>query len=250
LERDINLAFFGPVIEPSIIENHVAQSLKQEFLGVFFEVGDFLFRNPEVHILHAHDYILSMFNPSIQEEYNRWKQENPTDFLTLLNQISLYATAKKRWFILSFLEGMDLKILGDVQGRMFEGHQSIVPQTWDELLEILSKTNIVITSYPYSVPTGVGFAPLEIATMGCAMFVDYRATLRGFFQPYDEVITYLPLDRAEIEEKVVYYLENLDEALEIGQRARNKVLQNYTHQDRAEFLYEMFSNILANSQKT
>lgn len=250
IERNINLAFFGPAIDPNIIANHVAQSVKQEFLGVFFEVGDFMFRNPEVHILQAHDYILSMFNPNLQEEYIKWKQEKPQEFLTFLNQISLYATAKKRWFLLSFLDGMELKIFGEVQGELFEGHQSIVPQNWNELLDLLGQSLIVITSYPHSVPTGVGFVPLEVACMGCAMFVDYRATLPGFFNPEEEVITYLPLDRAEIEEKVLYYLDNPEEALEIGERARQKVFERYTPQDRADFLYELFSNILKTSQQS
>jgi len=249
-ERNINLAFFGPVIDPNIIANHVSQSVKQEFLGVFFEVGDFMFRNPEVHILQAHDYILSMFNPNIQEEYLKWREEKPQEFLTFLNQISLYATAKKRWFLLSFLEGMELKIFGEVQGELFEGHQSIVPQNWDELLELLGQSLIVITSYPHSVPTGVGFVPLEVASMGCAMFVDYRATLAGFFTPEEEVITYLPLDRAEIEEKVLYYLDYPEKALEIGERARKKVFEKYTHEDRADFLHDLFTNILASSQQS
>ncbi|WP_448583341.1 glycosyltransferase [Thermocrinis sp.] len=249
-ERDISLAFFGPVIDPNLIANHVAQSVKQEFLGVFFEVGDFMFRNPEVHILQAHDYILSMFNPTLQEEYIKWKEEKPQEFLTFLNQISLYATAKKRWFLLSFLDGMELKIFGEVQGEPFEGHQSIIPQNWNELLGLLERSLIVITSYPHSVPTGVGFVPLEIASMGCAMLMDYRATLPGFFNPEEEVITYLPLDRAEIEEKVLYYLDNPDKALEIGKRARQKVFERYTPEDRVNFLYDLFSNILVSSQQS
>jgi spore maturation protein CgeB len=116
-------------------------------------------------------------------------------------------------------------------------------------LELLGKSQLVITSYPHSVPTGVGFSPLEIACMGCALMVDYRATLPGFFAPEEEVITYLPLDRAEIEEKVLFYLENSEKALEIGARARQKVLERYTFEDRADFLYELFSNILTNAQQ-
>jgi len=95
----------------------------------------------------------------------------------------------------------------------------------------------------------VGFSPLEVACMGCALMVDYRATLPGFFVPEEEVITYLPLDRAEIEEKVLFYLDNPEKALEIGARARQKVFERYTFEDRADFLYELFSNILANAQQ-
>jgi len=248
-DREIPLAFFGPVIDPNIIAGHVSENYKQEFLGIFFEVGEFLFRNPEVHVLHAHDYILSMFNPTLQEEYAKWREENPKDFLNFLNLISVYATAKKRWFLLSFLDGMELKVFGGIQGTPFEGHEEVVPKDWTELLELLGQTQLVITSYPHGVPTGVGFSPLEIAYMGCALMVDYRATLPGFFVPDEEVITYLPLDRAEIEEKVLFYLENPDKALEIGARARQKVFERYTFEDRADFLYDLFSNILANAQQ-
>ncbi len=248
-ERDIPLVFFGPAIDPNLIAGQVSQNYKQEFLGIFFEVGEFLFRNPEVHILHAHDYILSMFNPSLQDEYNKWREENPQDFLKFLNIISLYASAKKRWFLLSFLEGMELKVIGEIQGTPFEGHQAVVPKDWGELLDILGQSQLAITSYPHSVPTGVGFTPLEVAGMGCALMVDYRATLPGFFVPDEEVITYLPLDRVEIEEKVLFYLENPEKALEIGSRARQKVFERYSFEDRLDFLYELFANILASVQE-
>ncbi|MFN3264733.1 MAG: glycosyltransferase, partial [Aquificaceae bacterium] len=72
----------------------------------------------------------------------------------------------------------------------------------------------------------------------------------GFFTPGQEVITYLPLDRADIEEKVVYYLENPQEAREIGRRARERVIQNYTPEERAEFLYNMFQDILSQAQQS
>ena len=138
-DREISLAFFGPVIDPNIIAGQVAENYRQEFLGIFFEVGEFLFRNPEVHVLHAHDYILSMFNPTLQEEYAKWREENPKDFLNFLNLISIYATAKKRWFLLSFLDGMEIKVFGEIRGTPFEGHEAVVPKDWTELLGLLGK---------------------------------------------------------------------------------------------------------------
>jgi spore maturation protein CgeB len=48
---------------------------------------------------------------------------------------------------------------------------------------------------------------------------------------------------------VLFYLENPEKALEIGARARQKVFERYTFEDRADFLYELFSNILTNAQQ-
>lgn len=247
-EKDIEALFLGPAIDPQILVQQVAQNLKENLVPYFFEVGEFLFRNPEAHILYASEYILSMFNQNFQEEFSKWRQENPQDYLRLLNDISLYATARKRWYILSFLEGINLKIVGAFEGELKEGHEHISTNNWEEALELIGRSHITILSYPHAVPTGVGFVPLEVAFMGSAPMVDFRSTLPGFFSPGEEVITYLPLDRADIEEKIVYYLENLQEAREIGQRARERVLQNYTPKDRAEFLYNIFQDILAQAQ--
>lgn len=247
-DRDIQLLFLGPVVDPDIIARQVAQSLREDFVPYFFEVGEFLFRNPESHLLYATEYILSMFNPNFQDEFTRWRQENPQDYIRLLNDMSFYATARKRWYILSFLEGINLKILGAFEGELREGHEHINVQDWDEALELIGRSYMTLLSYPHAVPTGVGFAPLEVAFMGSAPLVDFRATLPGFFTPGQEMITYLPLDRADIEEKVVYYLENPQEVREIGQRARERVLNGYTPQDRADFLYKMFEDILSQAR--
>jgi glycosyltransferase involved in cell wall biosynthesis len=247
-EKDIEVLFFGPVIDPAILASQVSQNTREDFIPFFFEVGEFLFRNPEAHILYVSEYLLSMFNPQFQEEFIRWRSENPQDYLRFLNDISLYATARKRWYLLSFLEGINLKIVGAFEGELKEGHEHVKVEDWREVLELVGRSYVTILSYPHAVPTGVGFLPLEVAYMGSAPLIDYRATLPGFFIPEEEVITYLPLDRADIEEKVVYYLENLQQAKEIGERARQKVLERYTPEDRGEFLLNTFNNILAQAQ--
>jgi len=244
-ERDIQVVFFGPAIDPNILAQEFVNSIKQEHAPFFFEVAGFMFRNPEVHVLQASEYLLSMFNPDFQEEFNRWKQENPQEYYRLLNGISAYATAMKRWYLLSFLEGVDIKVVGAVQGELKEGHEQVNVQSWQEALELVGRSYITLLSYPHTVPTGVGFTPLEVAFMESAPFVDFRSTLPTFFTPEEEVITYHPIDRAEIEEKLLYYLENPKEAVEVGKRAKQKVLERFTPQDRGEFLHELFSQILA-----
>lgn len=247
-DRDIDLLFLGPVIDPSLIASQVSQSYPEEFLPIFYEVGEFLFRNPEAHILFAHDYILSMFTPELQEKYTLWRSEKPEEALRFLNQILVYATQRKRWYILSFLEGVDLKVVGLVEGELPEGHTQIETTSWDVFLDVLGRSRMAIAVFPHSVPTGIGFTPLEIGMMGCAPVLDYRATLPGFLVPGEEVITYYPMDRADIEEKVLYYLDHPEEAEEIGQRARKKVLEAFGMERRAEFLRDMFSSILEQAQ--
>ena len=248
-EKDIEVVFLGPVIDPNFIAKEVVASLKESFVPYFLEVGEFLFRNPEAHVLYANEYILSMFNPNFQEEFNKWRQENPQDYLKLLRDILFYATARKRWYLLSFLEGINLKIVGAFEGELKESHEHIPVDDWFSMLEIVGRSYITILSYPYSMPTGIGFLPLETAYMESVPFIDYRATLPSFFNPEGEIITYLPLDRADIEEKILYYLDNLQEAREIGKRAKERVVQNYTPEDRCEFLYNTFQEILSQAQE-
>ncbi|MCX8060818.1 MAG: glycosyltransferase, partial [Aquificaceae bacterium] len=244
-DKDIELVFLGPVVDPDIVARQVVGNLKEDFVAYFFEVAEFLFRNPEVHLLHAGDYILSMFNQSFQEEFTKWKQENPQGYYRLLNDISFYATAKKRWYILSFLEGISLKIVGLFEGVLKQGHEHVNVQSWEEALQVLGRSYMTLMSFPHAVPTGIGFVPLEVAYMESAPLIDLRATLPGFFSVGSEVIDYLPLDRADIEEKLLYYLENLEQAREIGRKARERVLQNFGPRDRAEFFYGVLQNIFS-----
>jgi len=237
------------VIDPQLVANQVVSNLKESFVPFFFEVGDFLFRNPEVHVLVASEYILSLFNQSIQEEIEAWRRENPQDYIRLLNDISVYATMQKRWYLLSFLEGINVKVIGEVQGELKEGQEVIPVESYEDYLSAIGRSYITILSFPYNVPSGIGFSPLEVAYMGSAPFIDYRMTLPGFLSPAEECITYMPLDRADIEEKLLYYLENLEEAKEIGATAREKVLQRYTYQDRGDFLLDLFHQIVEQAQK-
>ncbi len=243
-DKDIQLSFLGPVIHPDLVAQSVLQNLKEEFAPLFFEVGDFLFRNPEAHVLYAFEYIFSMFNPTLQESFLKWRQENPQDFLKFLNDISVYATSKKRWYVLSFLEGVDVKVIGGVQGELPEGHEQVEISSGEELLKIYDRSTLSLLVYPHTVPTGIGFSPLEACYMGTAVMLDYRATLPGFLLPDQEVITFLPLDRAEIEEKILYYLDNPQDAMEIAQRGRQKVIERFSYEDRAEFLVGLFENLL------
>ncbi len=243
-EKDIDVAFLGPVIDPQIVVNSVRQNLPENIFPLFIETGEFMFRNPEVGVLNAVHYVLNLFNPDYQQEVAKWREENKEAFLRLLNDISIYATMRKRWYLVSFLEGINLKIVGDFQGELKEDHENIKVESYEELLKIYSRTFLTVVSFPYTVPSGIGYTPLEVSAMGSALMIDYRGTLPGFLKPGEEVITYMPLDRADIEEKILYYLDNLEEAREIAERAKEAVRSRFTVEDRGEFIYRMMEDIL------
>lgn len=249
-EKDIEVVFVGPVSDPEVLARQVMNNLQEHLIPFFFEVAEFMFRNPEVSVHVASEYILSMFHQNFQEEINKWRNEKPEEYLRLLNDISIYATSKKRWYLLSFLDGIDLKIVGEFQGELREGHEILPTSSYEDFLEVLGRSYMAILSFPFSVPSGIGFTPLEVGFMGCAPLIDYRMTLQGFLTPGSECIAYLPLDRADIEEKILYYLEHPDEALSIGQSARQKVLERFTPEDRGDFLISVFEQILEGAKKS
>ncbi len=248
-ERDIEVAFLGPVIDPEIVLNSVRQNIPENMLPLFVETGEFMFRNPEVHVLTAFNYILGIFNPQIQQEFMDWREKNEEAFLRMLNDISIYATMRKRWYLVNFLDGIDLKIVGEFQGELKEDHEQIKVNSYEELIDIYGRANMTIMSFPHTVPSGIGFTPLEVSAMGSAPVLDFRGTLPGFLVPGEEVITYMPLDRADIEEKLLYYLENPQEARETGERAKNAVVNRYRVDDRGEFIYNLMKDIIAQAER-
>ena len=248
-ERDIDIAFLGPVIDPQIIVNSVQKSLPENIFPLFIETGEYMFRNPEVNAVTALNYVLGLFNPQVQQEFSDWRQKNEEAFLRLLNDTAIYATMRKRWYLVNFLDGINLKIVGEFQGELKEDHENIKVNSYEELLDIYGRSYITVMSFPHTVPSGIGFTPLEVSAMGSAPMIDYRGTLPGFLTPGEEVIPYMPLDRADIEEKVLYYLDNLEEAREIGEKAKNAVIERYRVDDRGEFLYNMMKDIVSQAQQ-
>ncbi|WP_461831696.1 glycosyltransferase [Aquifex sp.] len=242
-EKEIEIAFVGPVIDPQVIVNAVSQNYPQDIMPFFFETGEFMFRNPEVHVLTAFNYVYGLFNPQAQETFNKWKEENPDKFLRLLNDTVAYTTMRRKVYLLKFLEGMEVKILGEYQGNLFEGHEAIKVSSYDQLLKYYSSANLTIFVSPQSIPTGLSFIPLEAMYMGSAVMVDYRGTLPGFFKPEEEIITYAPLDRADLEEKVVFYMENRDALQEIAEKGKQAVRNRFKVNDRGEFVYNILRDI-------
>ncbi len=242
-EKEIEVAFLGPVLDPQVVVNAVAKNYPQNILPIFFETGEFMFRNPEVHVLTAFNYVFGLFNPEFQQEFNNWRETNRLQFYRLLNDIAVYTTMRRRMYIINFLEGVDLKIIGDFQGELKEGHENIKVNSHEELLKLYSKTQLVIYASSQTFPTGINFVPLEAAYMGSAVMVDFKGTIPGFMKPEEEIITYAPLDRADLEEKVLFYLENKDALENVAKKGQEAVKSRFRAKDRADFIYNLLKDI-------
>ncbi|AEF19161.1 MULTISPECIES: glycosyltransferase [unclassified Hydrogenobaculum] len=246
-EKEIKVLFPGPIVDPNIIVQESAKIFPEEVMPVFVEVGEFMRRNPEVDVIFAVEYMLPFFNYEIQEKFLKWRNESPEAYINFLVNVGLYNTARKRLFVISFLEGIDIKILGDSQVPLKEGQEVISAETQEDVLNIYANSMITFLSFPSIVPSGIGFTPIEVISQGSCAFIDYRASLPGFFIPDQEIVAYTPLDRLEIEEKLIFFLENEDQAMEIAKNGRSKVESSFTETQRAQFVADIIKQIYEQS---
>ncbi len=242
-EKTIQVLFPGPVVDPNIIVQESSKIFPQDILPLFVEVGEFMHRNPEVDAIFALEYILPLFNYEIQEYFIKWRNENPEGYINFLINAGLYTTARKRLFALSFLDGIDIKILGDAQVPLKEGQEVINAETQEDVLNIYASSLVSFLSFPSIVPSSIGFTPLEAASQNSCIMIDYRASIPGFFIPDQEIITYSPLDRLDIEEKLLFLLDSEDQLLEIANRAKEKIRNTFTETHRAQFVSEIIKQI-------
>ena len=242
-EKDINLIFVGDVIEPSVVVENWNRTMDAPVRDFGIEVGEFCFRNPEVSTVFAVEYLLPLMNPQFQESFNKFRKENPQAYFIWLVQVGLYATARRNWFILSFLEGTELTVVGKVEGNLPEGFTVADINSLEERLRYINRAKLALSAFPSFVPSGIGFTPLEVLACETALMINYRHTLPSFFKPGEEVIAYNPLDRMDIEEKLLFYLENEEDRNLIAQRGFNAVRERYTCEDRIRFFKELIRDI-------
>jgi len=238
-EKDINLTFVGDAVDPNFIVEAWSQQMDPAIRDFGIEVGEFCFRNPEIAPLFAVDYILPLMNPQFQETFNKFRQDNPNLYFAWLAQVSLYTTARRNWFILSFLEGTELTIVGNVQGNLPEGFTVAEINTFEDRLNYIGRSKLALTTFPAFVPSGIGFTPIEVAASETALMINFRSTLPSFFKPQEEVIVFNPLDRMDIEEKLLFYLENEEDRKLIAEKAYKAVQEKFTCQDRVQFFKDL-----------
>lgn len=248
-EKDLSVVFVGDAIQPSLILEGWNQSMDAPFRDFALEIGEFCFRNPEITPIYAVEYILPLMNPQFREAFDKFRKENPVAYFAWLAQVALYTTARRNWYILNFLEGIDLTVVGKVQGELPEGFNTTDINSLEDKLSYISRAKLALTAFPAFVPSGIGFTPLEIAACETAPVINYRHTLVSFFKPNEEIVVYNPLDRLDIEEKVLFYLENEEDRRLIAERAAAAVKERFLCNDRIEFIKELLKNIYEEVKK-
>ena len=242
-EKEISTIFVGNVIDPSLIVENWSQNMDNAIRDFGIEVGEFCFRNPEIAPIYAVEYLLPLMNPQFQESFNNFRRENPHLYFLWLTQVGLYTSSRRNWFILNFLEGTDITIVGKVEGNLPEGIHVADISTFEERISYINKAKLALTAFPAFVPSGIGFTPLEIAACETALMINYRYTLGSFFKPNEEIIVYNPLDRMDIEEKLLFYLENEEDRQIIAEKGFKAVKERFTCEDRVEFIKKLIKEI-------
>ncbi|NPB05267.1 MAG: glycosyltransferase family 1 protein [Aquificae bacterium] len=238
-EKEVDVVFVGDAIDPAFIVETWNRFMDPPIRDFAVEVGEFCFRNPEVSPPFATDYLLPLMNPQFQESFNKFRQENPTKYFTWLAQISVYATARRNWFILGFLEGTELTVVGKAEGNLPDSFKVADITSFEERIGTIAKAKLGLMTFPAYVPSGIGFTPLEVAACETAPMINFRSTLPSFFKPNEEVIVYNALDRLDIEEKLLFYLENEEDRKLIAQNAAKAVKERFSCKDRVEFFKEL-----------
>jgi len=243
-EKDINVLFIGDAIDPNELIKKWSNAMDPVLKDFLVEVGEFCFRNPEITPLYAVDYLLSLMNPQFQEAFNKMRNEQPQAYYQFLFQTGIYTNLRRNWFILNYLEGIEgLVIAGITEGNLPEGFQVAQITNIKEKLEYIKRAKLVLTTFPTFVPSSIGFTPLEAAMLKTPTMINYRHTLPSFFKPNEEIIAFNPLDRLDIEEKLLFYLENEKDREIIGENAYKAFDQKFRCNDRIEFLKNLMIDI-------
>jgi spore maturation protein CgeB len=138
-----------------------------------------------------------------------------------------------------FFEGLlehDVKIWGTppsptlkTQSRkMFQGHYV----RGEEKAVAFACGKVFVNSIHFSEQLGVNNTLFEAAGCGVLQLCDDRPTLREFFEPDKEIVTFR--SRQELKEKISYYLPRENERREIGQRASQRAHRDHSYEVRLQ----------------
>ncbi len=248
--KDFDVAFLGPVIEPTLLEEDWRNRFDQNLYVFAVELGRLLYRNPDMPVRFASGYLLSQFNQNFQEAMIKFQQEKEDDFMVYLSEIGVYAMNLRRWNILDNIEDMEINVLGVIQGDFKDNiivHEDIKKEK--DILQFLSRTKITLLSHPPFIPTGLGYSAFNSLACDTLTMLEERLFVKSFFEEDKEVVLYNPLDYLEITAKLEYYLnEHPDEAQEIAKLSRAKVFKEHTIVNRGEFIANMMNDIIKQSE--
>lgn len=246
MEKDFDIAFVGPVIDPVIYENTWKERLDEGLFTFAAELGRLIYRNPEMPIRFASGFLISQFNPQFQEVLTKFQQEKDEEFIALLAEIGGYAMNLRRWHILDSVDEFEVNILGEVRGETKENivvYEDIT--SLKDITTFLARTKISLLSQPPFLPSSLGITTFySIASQSLTM-VEKKLAAESFFIENQEIVTYHPMDPIEIEGKIAYYLEDAPiEREEIAKNGKNKVFNTHTLYQRGEILGNILEDII------
>lgn len=249
MDKDFEVAFIGPITEPSIIESNWRERFDDALFGFAVELGRLIYRNPDMPIRFASGYLLSQLNPDFQNALLNFQRENEEDFMNLLTEIGLYAMNIRRWNILTAVENFEVNVLGPVMGEPPENvvvHEDVFLQK--DIVEFLARTKVSLLSQPPFIPTSLGFTVFDSVASGALSMVEERLSSKSFFTPEKEIVLYHPMDPVEIEGKIAYYLEdNPQEREEIAKAGREKAIKEHNIYSRGEIIASIMKDIIKQS---
>ena len=245
-EKEFDVAFVGPVIEPVVYEEFWKDKLDEGLYTFAVELGRLIYRNPDMPLRYASGHLLSQFSPDFQQGIIKLQQERDEDFMKLLAEIGGYATNLRRWHILESIDDIEINVLGEVKGQTKENvvvYEDIT--SLKDVVAFLAKSKISLLSQPIFLPTGIGLTSFYSIATSTLTFLEERLSVKSFFSVDEEVITYHPIDSVEIEGKLAYYLEDApSEREEIAKRGRDKVFKEHTLLQRGEILGNILEDII------
>jgi len=249
-EKEFDLAFLGPVIEPKIIEEDWKGRFDNNLYIFAVELGRLLYRNPDMPIRFASTYLLSQFNDKFQQAMMQFQKEREDDFIAYLMEIGVYAMHLRRWNILENLDEFEINVLGPVKGDIKEHivvYEDIVKDK--DIITFFNKSKITLLSHPPFIPSGLGYSVFNALASNTLVLTEERFFTKSFFEDGKDLILYNPNDILDITSNISYYLEDSpEEREEIAKSGREKVLRGHTLKTRGEFVAEMMKDIVKKTE--
>ena len=249
--KEFDVAFIGPVVDPSIIEEEWRDRFDQNLYIYAVELGRLLYRNPDMPIRFASGYLLSQFNQPFQEAMLKLQQEKEDEFMIYLTEIGFYAMNLRRWNILENLEDVEINVLGTVQGETKDNivvYEDIHKEK--DILQFLAKSKIALLSHPPFIPTSLGYTAFNSLACNTLTMTEDKFFTKSFFVEDKEIVLYHPIDYIEIESKLLYYLEDKPSEREaIAKAGREKVFKEHTIENRGNFIADMMKNIIKQAEE-
>ncbi len=200
------------------------------------------------------EYLLPAFNSAILSRLKNEQKNIPFSFIGGISDLH-----KNRWEALNFLcKNTDIKLWGygipnlpsnpfkkwfakDIYKDIRMKHQG---EAWAlDMYQLLKNSLITFNIHEELLKGDVGNMRMFEATgVGTMILNDYGSNLSSLFEIDKEIVTYNSMSEAT--EKLNYYLQYPDKAIEIGLNAQKRTIKDYTYDSHVFQLISHFKKIL------